>query len=305
MAVEAPEIGDKQAPSWIENPYRLVSWWDVDFFAEDLHSAVTLLEKIWCAWLNAQPKGDAAAARLMGQVATADAQECQRMAGSLLIVVDRLRKSGLATSAEAVLEFWAEVEARARGSWSEPLPASEISARIEEIQRTIRREMRATVFIRIATDRRQYYSEPIKGWEPVVERWPETQTDIIECSRCFALERFAASIFHALLVAESGVIRTCNVFEVSGDKPGWGCVQRLERISKTPYAEKAPAHQRHSDLLKDLVSAMVAIKDSTRHKISHVDNRLVWLDADFSPDIASEVISTTRGFMRRLAKDLP
>jgi hypothetical protein len=50
---------------------------------------------------------------------------------------------------------------------------------------------------------------------------------------------------------------------------------------------------------------MLAIKDSWRHKISHVENKLNWMDTDFSPQVAVEIISATRGFMRRLATDMP
>jgi hypothetical protein len=145
----------------------------------------------------------------------------------------------------------------------------------------------------------------LKDWETVAKRWPKMQLDIEESSRCFALERFAASVFHVLLVAEFGVIQVCDLLKVSGDKPGWGCVSRLEKVLDKDFKNRSPLEQQHSKLLEEIVPMMVAVKDSARHKISHVDNRLVWLDADFSPQIASEVIGSTRGFMRRLAKELP
>jgi hypothetical protein len=50
---------------------------------------------------------------------------------------------------------------------------------------------------------------------------------------------------------------------------------------------------------------MLSMKNSWRHKITHVDNRLEWLDVDFSPQIAKEIISSVRGLMCRLAAELP
>jgi hypothetical protein len=198
-----------------------------------------------------------------------------------------------------------EVDARIRGDLKYPLPATETVSRVEEIHRTIRREMRATTFIYIQAAKRQFYAEPTKDWEAVIQRWPKTSRDITESSRCFALERYAGSIFHVLLVAEFGVIRICDLLAVSGDKPGWGCAQRLGQILAKAYKDRTALEQQHSALLTDIVPMVVAVKDSSRHKIMHVDNRLVWLDADFSEQIASEVMASTRGFMRRLAKELP
>jgi hypothetical protein len=244
-------------------------------------------------------------ARFLGQQASANAREREKLSGSLGHVETYLRRNSLPTAAEAVLEFRMEVDARIRGELNHPLFASEIVARVEEIHRTIRREMRSTTFLYVSAERRQYYTEPTKDWEAVIRKWPKASLDITESSRCFALERFAASIFHILLVAEFGVIQICDLLGVSGDKPGWGCVQRLERTLAKPYKDRTDLEQQHSALLTDLVPMIVAVKDSSRHKIMHVDNRLVWLDVDLGPQVASEVIASTRGFMRRLAKELP
>jgi len=150
----------------------------------------------------------------------------------------------------------------------------------------------------------QYYSKPTKGWEETIKRWPKTRIDIEESSRCFACARYAASIFHVLLVAEIGVIEVAKVFGVAGDKPGWGALDRLEKILVKPYKERSQIQQSNSDLLKQVLPLMLAIKDSWRHKISHVENKLEWLDTDFSPQLAEEIMTATRGFMRRLAAEL-
>jgi hypothetical protein len=126
-----------------------------------------------------------------------------------------------------------------------------------------------------------------------------------ECSKCFALGHHAAAIFHVMLVAEFGVIETAKVFKVEGDRPGWGALDRLLRISDKKWADKSPLEQTHSEFLANLVPLALAIKNSWRHKISHVDNKLEWMDTDFGPDVAKDIVSATRGFMRKLATDLP
>jgi len=290
---------------WLENPYGLVSLWEMERFAgESLHDAIRILDSIRYTWWFAAPAGDAAAALMMGQERVLTLDERRSVEESLRHVEVNIRRSGLLTSGEAITEFRTELI-----SWDIPgfgkLPARTVAERIDDIQRTIRREMKTVVFMCLTSQSARRFSFPLEDWDGVIGRWPKMGADIGESSRCFALDRFAASIFHILLVAEFGVIQVGDLLGESGDRPGWGCAERLERILQKPYKERTPLGQKHSALLKDIVPMVVAVKDSSRHKISHVDNKLVWLDADFSPQIASEVISATRGFMRRLAKELP
>src|ERR1039458_7956361 len=289
--------------AWPENPYSLVSWWEMEQFkGVVLHDAIDILDAISCRWRNAPPLGDAMAARLLGQQRVLTLEEHNELETSLRGVESNIRACGLPTSAENVMELRI---ALSQGEDVRLMRGEDVVSHIDEIHRTLRREMRTVLFLSVTARNAEWYNSPLKDWETVVERWPKVTCDITESSKCFALDRFAGSIFHILLVAEFGVIQVGNLLGVSGDKPGWGCVQRLEQILDKPYKSRAPLEQEHSALLENIVPMIIAIKDSSRHKIMHVDNKLAWLDADFSPQIASEVISSTRGFMRRLAKDLP
>jgi len=174
-----------------------------------------------------------------------------------------------------------------------------------ELQGRLNDELFGALFFSLAPSEAGYYTNPTKDWEQVIKAWPKTQIDIEESSRCFACGRYAAAIFHVLLVAEFGVIEVSKVLEVSGDRPGWAALERLERILDKPYKDRSPVEQKHSELLKQILPLMLAMKESWRHKISHVENRLEWLDTDFSPQIADEIRTATRGFMRRLATDFP
>ena len=267
-----------------------------------LHDAIDLLDIISCRWRNAPPLGDAMAARLLGQRRILTPEEHHELETALQGVESNIRVCGLLTSAENVMELRV---ALSQGEDVRLLSAEDVVSHIDEIHRTLRREMKAVLFLSVTPRNAEWYNSPLKGWEAVTKRWPEVSADIAESSKCFALDRSAAAIFHILLAAEFGVIQVGDLLGVSGDKPGWGCVERLVRILAKGFNDRSPLEKQHSTLLKDIVPMMVAVKDSWRHKISHVDNKLVWLDADISPEIASEVIAATRGFMRRLAAELP
>ena len=181
----------------------------------------------------------------------------------------------------------------------------EMTSLLRELRERIEDDFHSVVFVSLSSEESALYIDPDKDWDEALRRFPKIRHDIEETSKCFALTRYAASIFHVLLIAEFGVIKVAELFGVAGDKPGWGALDKLERVSDKPWKDKTSLEQQHSEFLKNLLPLAFAIKDSWRHKISHVDNKLDWMDTDFSPEVAREIISATRGFMRRLATDLP
>ncbi len=186
-----------------------------------------------------------------------------------------------------------------------PITYREIVSDLKHLRETLEGELRGELFFHLSMKDADGYSNPRRGWEGIVSRFPRVAIDVEECSRCFALERHGAAVFHVLLVAEFGIIQVANLFNASGDRPGWGSLERLQRINDKKWNDKSDLERKHADFLKGVLPFAFAIKDSWRHKISHVDNKLEWVDTDFSPEVASEIISATRGFMRRIAEDLP
>lgn len=181
----------------------------------------------------------------------------------------------------------------------------EMTSLLRELRERIEDDLHVIVFLALSQDESAFYSSPDKDWGAVIGRFYKLRHDIEEASKCFALGRYAAALFHILLVAEFGVIKVAELFGAAGDRPGWGALERLRKISDKDWKQKTALEQQHSEFLKNLLPMAFAIKDSWRHKISHVDNKLEWMDTDFSPEVAGEIISATRGFMRRLAEDLP
>ena len=176
---------------------------------------------------------------------------------------------------------------------------------VGELQERLIDEMSAPRFFSLSDQEAEYDKNPCKGWEEIITRWPNTQIAIKESSKCFACDRYAAAIFHILLVAEFGVIAVATLLGVAGDKPGWGALERLEKILEKPYKNRLPIEQEYSNLLEQILHFMLAIKSSWRHKINQVENKLEWMDTDFSPQVTEEISAATRGFMRGFATKLP
>jgi hypothetical protein len=255
------------------------------------------------------PPGNPLGAAMLGQVPRFNEQETDDLRIEFQLIATRLEFLGLPTSAKVVDNYVHDLTPLQDQSGAivhrKTQAASEVLARTHEILRAIKAESEIILFLRIPREDVEWYRAPFTDWEAVLKRWLEMKSNVEECSKCFALERYCAAVFHALLVAEFGVIKVSELFGVQGDKPGWGAVERLHKITLKPYKDRSAVEVTHFDLLSKLVPLMHSIKTSWRHKLDHVDNQLVWLDADFSPKVAKEIISATQGFMRILAMELP
>lgn len=267
---------------------------------EYLYHAASMLARLRCEWDKLTPS---IVANFPIPIAILTQKDRENGGNYLAYARSCFESAGLKSSVAAIDEF-----AGLLRLWNMPafreLKATDAIARLDEIERAARREMKMIVLMFMSKDEGELFENPLKDWDEAVKRWPQIKTDVEEASRCFSCGRYAATIFHSLLVAELGVIQIGNLFGVSGDKPGWGCVSRLEKILEKPYKDRTPFEQTHSKFLQESMNLIYAAKD-WRHKITHVDNRLIWLDTEFGPQKAEEIMLAARGLMRYLALELP
>lgn len=187
-----------------------------------------------------------------------------------------------------------------------PMSAKDLAAELKDLRERIRDELDGELFLHLSSAQYQSYSASLSGWEDIIRRFDTLRYNIEESGKCFALERFGAAVFHILLVAEYGVIRVASLVGVADSRvPGWGDLERIDKFHRREWNTKTALEQEHSTLIREFLPLAFAVKNSWRHKISHVDKQMVWMDTDFSPHVAGEIISATRGFMRKLASDLP
>jgi hypothetical protein len=271
------------------------------FIAEHLHAALSMLENLRYRFATARPLGDAAIAQFFGKQRFLTNDERRSLNDSLFAVLYGLFQTGLPVSCETVQDLKHTVTDT---SMVPNLAAATIAHDLEELQKTINREMRKVVFLYVGTKESERYSQPLVGWESVIARWPQVKMNISEASLCFSLDRFGGAVFHALLVAEFGAIQLCRLLDVCGDRPGWACVTKLEAIIDKAYPVRTALEQQHSELLRDMVPKTVSLRNQ-RHQITHIDNANDWIVQEIGPKTADEVIFATRAFMRELAKRLP
>jgi hypothetical protein len=162
------------------------------------------------------------------------------------------------------------------------------------------------MFLSLTPEEARYFQEPSKGWEPVIDRFPDAVTDIEEASKCFALSRYAAAIYHSLQVVEIGLIELGELIVVSDPLTGWSATtNRLNKILGTNYLHRTAFQQQNTPFLEQIHATIQAMRSAWRNKVSHAQGKLILLTKDFTPDVTEEILLASRGFMRRLAADAP
>lgn len=167
-------------------------------------------------------------------------------------------------------------------------------------------EMSLRAYYSVTPREAQYYNSPWDGWKEIVSRFNDATDDIEELSKCFALSRYPACVYHSLQVTEIGIIELGRFIGVKDPKPGWDATKNeLKRILAKKYDQRNAFEQAHSAFMEQINATIEALQTAWRNKISHTEGRLVLVGKEFSADVAEEIMLATRAFMRRLAEELP
>ena len=176
----------------------------------------------------------------------------------------------------------------------------------DELSARLRDEMDGRFFLSLSLIETDYYANYRQKWNDVIQRFPNTEDDIDVAGKCFALSRYSAAVFHSLQIIEIGLIELGRVLVVKDPLPGWSATtNRLKGILRIKYQDRTAFQQKHSALLEQLDMLTEALKSAWRNKVSHAHGRLTLLTTGFAPDVAEEILIASRGFMRRLAIDVP
>jgi hypothetical protein len=170
---------------------------------------------------------------------------------------------------------------------------------------TLENEISLRMFLAIPHESKAYFDSPRCGWEQVIDRFPDAVSDIEEMSRCYALSRYTASVFHSVQVIEHGLVAVGEWLGIRDPQSGWTAVSnKLKTITSSKYSDRSPLERDHFNFIEQLHGTVEALKNAWRNKISHATGRIK-MGTDFIPDVAQEIIMASRALMRRLATDLP
>ena len=105
------------------------------------------------------------------------------------------------------------------------------------LRNALHTELNATVFLPIDHSDARFYREPRRDWEEAIQRFPEAIADIEEASKCYALGRHAASVYHSMQIIEIGLLALGRYMNVKDPRSGFTAVaNELERLLNKKFS---------------------------------------------------------------------
>lgn len=170
-----------------------------------------------------------------------------------------------------------------------------------ELERRIRDELSLRTFYYVPSSKADYF---VGGQHPfgdvVADKFPSTAYDAAEASRCYALSRDTACVFHLMRVLEIGLAALAKPFNVSCEHRNWEQVIKdienaVANIDKGP---NKPANWRDDrEFYSQCISYLRVTKDAWRNYTAHVRAKYDETEADI-------MMTNVKGFLQKLATRL-
>ncbi len=175
---------------------------------------------------------------------------------------------------------------------------------LEDLEWRITDEMNHKYFLLLSPREMSFFTKPQRGWENIIARFPLVMGDLEEAQKCFALGRYAAAVFHSLQIVEVGLRQLADF--IRHPNPGWTAVTHaVKKIIEQKFENRTEFGKRNYEFLEQIQAAVEVLNNSWRNKVIHAQGQLTVMTADFSPEIAEEILVASRNFMRCLATGLP
>jgi hypothetical protein len=174
---------------------------------------------------------------------------------------------GLAASRASVKKLIAQL-CEPEATWNQVAPLCELRGRIVD-------ETEETIFFSLSLQESGLYGKPLVGWQKGISRFPSIRDDVEEASKCLALSRYAAAIWHSTQIVEGALIELGKFIGVNDPTSGWTAVSnRLSIIIKTKYQDRSDFERSNYAFLEQVQGTVEGLKNAWRNKISHAEGRL-------------------------------
>lgn len=167
--------------------------------------------------------------------------------------------------------------------------------RYTQIHAVMRNELSLRVCLIVDPSRVHFFQEPLDGWGDVLAKFPSCAVDIEEASKCLALNRSTACVFHSMRVVEAGLEALAKALGIPYEYKNWDPVlKQLAHIAETEYQKLEDRWKGQRQKFLDARERLTAIKDALRNPTMHVRGT-------FTEEMAEDVYRSARGFMNHLA----
>jgi hypothetical protein len=257
-----------------ENPYRLVSLWEMlHIYADKFIAALHLISKL------VQSVHEAAEPFSFSE------EELKRISHTLSHLKEILQQIELKVSIAAVERI---EEKLAESRIMRPV----LDSLLSDLVRRIPDELRGVNFLLVPFRHQQYYSTPMLFGEDVFNKFSRTIVDIEEAGKCLALGRYTATVFHLMRVMEAALQEFGNKLGV----PFVTIKQWQNILDEANKAIKAMDHRLPlTKAYAELAAHLYNVKVAWRNKVMHPKET-------YTEEEAEDIIRNVRTFMVNLAQ---
>lgn len=255
---------------WLEHPFRLLSWLDMEkFSAESFHLIIQRLAEMQSA---AYYHTNDAFARVSSEAV-------DRIKVLLLPVVrTQCEKIGLRYSIKEIDRIASEIT-------SPTLTNRQLQVAMTSILNRIRDELEGTLFVWVAPECAGYFEYPsdtdkfdsdqkaLAGF--IRDRFQKAVNEIDEARTCYAVGRWTASVFHLMRACEVGIKSVYKTLGIASPKlsDSWGQMLKPmdEQLQKKP-ADRSGAWAAEPLFFDHITNDIRAVKRAWRDTTMHVES---------------------------------
>ena len=179
------------------------------------------------------------------------------------------------------------------------ITVGEVKDFVAEFQGRFDDETRGKVFFALMPTNNTLYEEPFRGWEQVIDKFPSTSFDIEEASKCFALNRYTASVLHDMRILEVGLTAMKDALKAVPKSPNWNDVliaieEAIINISKGGTLMSKDEKQFYTEAARHFFFVKDGLRNPATHKVS----------SRFDKERAERILEHVKELMTHLATRL-
>lgn len=172
-----------------------------------------------------------------------------------------------------------------------------------ELGKRIRVELESKTFFYIPQENARFYQNPFDKWTEACSAFASAIFDIEEGSKCLALHRNTACVFHLMRVMGAGVTalgKSLNepTLDASRNLTWDNVLSRCVKELGEKFAGKSSEWQSDKEFYAKATHTLLAVKDAWRNPNVHE------VGSKYTDEETSEIYDAVRSFMRQIAKKL-
>ncbi len=131
----------------------------------------------------------------------------------------------------------------------------------------------------------------------VRESFPSVRTDMNEASKCFALDRYTASVFHSMRIMEAGLTKMAEGLNIEVGKNRHNALEEIQSEIDFCNRTPTPAWQAIGPFYSEAAGYFQKLKDAWL-------NYAMRINAHYDEPTSIEILNSVSDFMRHLARKL-